>query len=124
MSNLMKQTLEILEENSKKESDVKWVGTTTHKTTWENFKTNADTEYDSGFGSPKVAQDLIIVGDNWWLERGEYDGSEWWEYKELPKEPLEYINLIALTVDQSEKLGFDYIGCGWENLRAINGVQS
>jgi hypothetical protein len=24
------------------------------------------------------------------LERGEYDGSEWWEYKELPVKPLQH----------------------------------
>ena len=29
----------------------------------------------------------VAVGDNWWLERAEYDGSEWWEFKTIPKEP-------------------------------------
>lgn len=24
-----------------------------------------------------------------WLERHEYDGSEWWEYKTMPTEPFE-----------------------------------
>lgn len=55
MSNLLKETLELLERNNKKETDVKWVGTSTHKTTWEDFKKNADSDYDSGYGSPKVA---------------------------------------------------------------------
>ena len=32
MSNLLKETLELLERNNKKETDVKWVGTSTHKT--------------------------------------------------------------------------------------------
>ena len=48
---------------------------------WENFKEVANVEYDSGFGSPQVAEDLIIMGSDFWLERHEYDGSEWWEYK-------------------------------------------
>lgn len=121
MSNLLKETLELLERNNKKETDVKWVGTTTHKTSWEDFKSKADTEYDSGFGSSKVAQDLLIVGDNWWMERHEYDGSEWWEFKEIPNEPKETIELKALTVLQADKLDFD-VSCGWENLLAINGV--
>ena len=33
--------------------------------------------------------DLLIVGDDWWLERHEYDGAEWWEFKTLPCEPFE-----------------------------------
>ena len=33
----------------------------------------------------EVAEDLVVVGDNWWIERHEYDGNEWWEYKEKAK---------------------------------------
>lgn len=65
MSNLLKETLELLERNNKKETDVKWVGTSTHKTNWEHFKKNADVDYESGYGSAKVAQDLLVVGENW-----------------------------------------------------------
>jgi hypothetical protein len=121
MNNLLKETLEELEAKGKKESDVKWVGTSTHKTTWEDFKRIADVEYEAGYGAPKVAQDLLIVGENWWLERSEYDGSEWWNYKELPKEPTEIIELKALTVNQADDLGYDVTG-GWENLLSINGI--
>ena len=28
-----------------------------------------------------------IVGDNWWLERDEYDGAEGWEFKVMPIKP-------------------------------------
>lgn len=31
-----------------------------------------------------VATDLVLVGDDWWIERAEYDGSEWWEFKSIP----------------------------------------
>ena len=119
--NLLKETLKNLMQAEKTEQDVKWVGTTTHKTTWEDFKSKADTEYDAGYGSSKVAQDLLIVGDNWWLERHEYDGSEWWEYKEIPKEPIENIELKALTTTQADELNID-CSCGWENLVDINGI--
>ena len=119
--NLLKETLEIIEKSGKKENDVKWVGTHSHKTTWEDFKKHANTDYDCGYGSSKVAQDLLIVGDNWWMERHEYDGSEWWEFKELPVEPKETIELKALTVLQADKLGFN-VSCGWENLLTINGI--
>ena len=119
--NLLENTIENLKTNGKKEADVKWVGTKTHKCTWIDFKSIADIEFNSGFGSPKVAEDLLIVGDNWWLERHEYDGSEWWEYKELPKEPTETIALKAVTISQAEELGYD-VSCGWENLLSLNGM--
>lgn len=42
------------------------------------------TNYDSGYGSAEIREDLLIVGDGWWLERREYDGSEWWEFCATP----------------------------------------
>lgn len=93
MSNLLKETILILNSNGKTPKDVKWVGNTSVKTTWENFENIADKEYDSGFGGEQVNLDLMIVGDDWWLERHEYDGSEWWEYKTIPPEPKAHIEL-------------------------------
>jgi len=40
-------------------------------------------EYDSGYGSQEV-YGTIVFKDGSWLERGEYDGSEWWDYKSCP----------------------------------------
>jgi hypothetical protein len=120
--NLLQETIETLKSKGKTEADVLWVGTETHKCTMEDFMSIADTDYDSGFGSPEVAQDLLIVGENWWLERHEYDGSEWWEFKETPKEPTETIKLQAVTVNQAENLGYD-VSCGWENLLSINRLE-
>lgn len=121
MRNLLKETIECLTENNKTIQDVLWVGSAVHKTSWSIFEVVADVDYDSGYGSAKVAQDLLIVGINWWLERGEYDGSEWWEYKELPTQPDKDIKLNALTIWQAEKNGFD-VCCGWESLASINGI--
>lgn len=119
--NLLKETLGILIESGKTENDVKWVGTLTHKCSWQQFKVVADTEYISGYGAPEVAQDLLIVGDNWWLERRERDGSEWWDYKEMPKEPAQQIRIKAVTIRQASYLGYD-ISCGWEDLTSINNI--
>ena len=45
--------------------------------------------YDEGFGGAEVNKTLrIVFYDDSFLERGEYDGSEWWEYKKLEK-PIE-----------------------------------
>ena len=119
--NLLVETLALLIEHNKSEKDILWVGCKEFYTDWKNFKKLANTEYDNGFGSPSVAEDLIIVGKDFWLERHEYDGYEWWEYnKSIPIKPENRKELVALTVEQAESLGFK-IGYGWESLARING---
>jgi len=88
-ANLLKGTIQILENYGKTLTDVEWIGTSGYEITFEQFITLADVEYDAGYGAQKVATDLLVVGNGWWLERHEYDGSEWWEYKECPKRPAE-----------------------------------
>lgn len=44
-------------------------------------------DYDAGYGGAEVNTNLKIVFADGWLERGEYDGSEWWAYKEMPTKP-------------------------------------
>jgi len=120
--NLLKETLEILENNDKSPKDIKWIGNNLFKTDWKNFIKVADIEYDAGYGSPKVAQDLLIVGKNWWLERNEYDGSEWWEFKSIPIEPKKSIKFKSFTIEQAENNGFE-VSCGWESLNTLNGIE-
>lgn len=52
---------------------------------WEFIKFMMENEYNPGFG----AQELygMIVFEDCWFERHEYDGSEWWEFKKQPEEP-------------------------------------
>lgn len=99
---LLKKTIDAFTSEGKKEEDVLWVGLcpekvswgiygTYKKTSWEAFKKVADFVYDSGFGEAEINMTLIIVGSDWWLERHEYDGSEWWEFKHLPVQPSESI---------------------------------
>lgn len=42
-------------------------------------------DYDNGYGSQHLFG-TIVFKDGTWLERGEYDGSEWWEHRKLPTE--------------------------------------
>lgn len=84
MTNLLKETLRVLEQNGKAPHDVRWVGRVGPYTdpphpfgSWGDFSKFADFEYDAGYGGAEIESDLKIVGDDWWLERGEYDGSEW-----------------------------------------------
>ena len=54
----------------------------------EDFLNNLDFKYDSGFGGQLLYGNVWFT-DGTWLERGEYDGSEWWEYKTTPAIPEE-----------------------------------
>lgn len=107
--NLLKETNYVLKENGKSLKDAKWIGCKYFTISLENFVACADQEYDEGLGSQKVATDVVVVGDNWWLERHEYDGSEWWEYKELPQKPSE------------EKQVKRVMGGTWSSLEELNG---
>ena len=93
MSNLLEETIHELKQHKKTPKDVKWVGNINARTDWDNFKEIANEDYSSGFGGQEVVHDLLIVGNNWWLERHEYDGSEWWEYKEIPLAPSKQTKL-------------------------------
>ena len=42
-------------------------------------------EYDNGYGGAEVHLIYIIFKDKSWLQRGEYDGSEWWDYMKCPE---------------------------------------
>lgn len=42
-----------------------------------------DIEYDAGYGTQEV-YGTVLFNDGSWLSRGEYDGSEWWDYNQSP----------------------------------------
>lgn len=89
MKNLLQETLNDLKENRKTPADVRGVGRASinAKCSWDDFAKQANFEYDNGYGSAEIPGDLIVAGDDWWLERAEYDGSEWWAFKTPPVEP-------------------------------------
>lgn len=108
MINLWQETIRVLNIYGKNEADIIWVGRKDFRITLENFKTVADKEYDNGLGAPEVATDLIVVGKDFWLERHEYDGSEWWEYKSYPQMPTE-VKQVSRVIEGA-----------WDTLAEIN----
>lgn len=109
MSNLIKETVRQLEDNHKTPGMVKWVGSRDgrYAMPWDEFaKRFSRIEYYSGFGGQEIADDLVVVGEDWWLERHEYDGSEWWEYKALP-------------IRKEDAKPFDKVEGAWDALDTI-----
>ena len=100
--NLLSETVSVLHKHGKTFGDVKWIGTSGFTISKDNFISVADREYDNGFGAPEVATDLVIVGDDWWLERFEYDGAESWEFKTKPCEPNESRTVSTVIVGDDD----------------------
>ncbi len=86
--NLLEETLEVLKAHGLSHEHVEYVCTADQCGDWEHFAAVAKAiNYDAGYGSEEINSGLVVVGDGWWLERGEYDGSEWREYKVPPTPP-------------------------------------
>lgn len=91
-TNLLKETKEILKEHGKTVKDIRWVGIGYGgdgfgEVSVDKFLQIADNYYDSDYGHVEITMGLIIVGDDWWLERDEYDGAEGWEFRRMPTRP-------------------------------------
>lgn len=117
MTNLWQETIEVLKEWGSTFEDVIAIYGNDFKITKENFKEVAQkTEYYAGYGSPKVAIDLTILGKNFIMKREEYDGAENWQYIVFPDLSglnKKIVNIKALATD----------GVGWKELKELNEVK-
>lgn len=106
MTNLWDETLEKLSEHGKTFEDVRYIQGADFKITKENFEQVAkQSDYYTGYGAAKVAEDLVLVGKGWWLERYEYDGAESWHFKEAPKQINETKEVKRLAGGRWNTLG-------------------
>jgi len=113
--NLLNETKNAIEESGHTPADIIFIGSkeSGHCCTWDQFQTLADVEYYNGFGSQKVAEDLIIAfSDGSTLWRKEYDGSECWEFSQPFQMPPETKPISRLVVPTDRT--------GWESLAEIN----
>jgi hypothetical protein len=56
------------------------------KEQYEEFLNQLDFNYDSGFGGQYLFGKIWFENGTW-ADRGEYDGSEWWQHHERPEIP-------------------------------------
>ena len=96
--NLLQETVETLEQNGKSSADVEWVGIKNNSYyTWEEFEEQDKcVEYDADYIFEEIDRRLVVVGKDFWLERYEYDGSEWWEFKTLPTKPILKVDKLPI----------------------------
>lgn len=113
--NLLRETLTDIERSGHTPADVVYIGSRDgYACTWEQFTQLADREYDNGYGGQEVAADLEIhFSDGGWLERGECDGKEWWEYRP-PFTPPTATRPIATLLSA---------GSFWNSLAYLNDIK-
>ena len=82
--NFLTETMHALALSGKTPEDVVGIGIDgKSSTSWESFERDANFHYDNGYGGAEINEKLVILfKDSSWLSRGEYDGSEWWEYNQ------------------------------------------
>lgn len=120
--NLKKETLKVLQDHGKNKADVKYVCGADFQISLEQFWKLADTEYNSSYGAPEIATDLTLIGEDFWMERGEYDGSEWWDFHTMPDTTgLPIREITALSVGQYNRTcEMWHFKIGWETLSELN----
>lgn len=114
MTNLLHETREAITNSGHSIEQISFIGSADgkYRMTWDQFTEVADAEYHSGFGGAEVATDLIVLfvdGKRMW--RGEYDGSEWWEFD--PPVSVDYNNAEAKPITR-------LIGGLWTSLAELN----
>ena len=91
MRNLLEETIQKIEDYGHTTNEVNFVTDGDVYCNWEDFARNTKNyNYKAGFGTNEVNRNLKVVGLGWWLERNEYDGNGWWEYKSIPTAPSDY----------------------------------
>lgn len=62
----------------------------------EEFINQLDFDYDSGYGGQELFG-RVWFDDDGWMDRGEYDGSEWWHLHYCPSIPEELRETVERT---------------------------
>lgn len=84
------------------------------------FMQKLDFTYDSGYGSQNL-DGVIWFRDGSWADRGEYDGSEWWQHQTRPNVPA---YLYPPNMPQYEEPTYDSAGYTEEDRQAHYDAQA
>lgn len=115
MTNLFEETIEVLGSHNKTIADIEYIGSSETKINTNNaLELMKKTDYYSGYGGQEIAQNLMIKGNGFIMTRGEYDGSEWWDYMQTDASlPQVETEIKYLKVQE----------LGWSDLETINGFE-
>lgn len=96
MINLLEETLELIDIK-----DINYITINSSLMSIEDFILIArNTVYDDGYGCQYINPTLkIILNNDDWIERYEYDGSEGWNYFQANKKPKKSIKVNSLLME-------------------------
>lgn len=105
--NALEEIKEVLEENNKTTDNITAIRVTLDKGDWDNIKIYTledlkDLHYVRGYGAQEL-RGFILLDDNDWLERLEYDGAEWWEYRRNPHLDDDLVDLKKWLKKEDER---------------------
>ena len=86
------ETLGELEKHGHKPEEVKYVFNKDFYCSWGDFYRRATLLYHNHKDWTAFGPTLMIVGDNWWLERYNFSGFEGWSYGEVPSKDKQTYN--------------------------------
>lgn len=107
--NLYNDIRRALVANNKTMDDVRWIGCEGFKIPLDNFIQCADIEVDNAV----IAEDLILVGDNWYLKHinsAAHINSGFWVFEYIPSEPevtLEVESIVQTEESEARRWGDD-----------------
>lgn len=70
---------------------------------YNDFLNFLDVEYDNGYGGQNL-YGVIYCEDGIWLQRGEYDGSEWWDIFKYPDMRESFDEASVVRYERNKKL--------------------
>jgi hypothetical protein len=85
--NLIKEIEQFLNNKNKSFSDILFVKSENFYLDVSDFISNASFEYNDRCDRVDIYKSLMLVGKDFWIERGQPYGSENWEFIQLPDSP-------------------------------------
>lgn len=109
--NLLRETCDFLASENLRPDDVLYVTDGYKWCDWNTFANAAqDIVYDAGYGGQEINHNLKIVGkQSWWMERREYDGSEWWILMEPICRPNERTDALILSEERIREIEEEFM---------------
>lgn len=113
MANLLEEAKELLKECGKSLEDILYCQNDDGWFELALFKELANREYYEDHGAVEAMQDLVLIGNDFWLERFEYDGAECWKYQTKPKKTKTKAKDVQLFDEEAVARNREYFG-RWE----------
>lgn len=101
LKNLAEETVSVLKVDGYEPSDISFITLYDEGINIGEFFAYAKrTLYYAGYGHAEIPPFVIMMADNSWYERREYDGKEWWHHVTAPCRPTEWVHIEELATWQ------------------------